>query len=86
MGYKEKNGGFSSLGEFLVKVRKACDGEGSPDSRLISSHIEKTAGHMETGEDSQGGFMVPEQFADEIMHVALEDAIVRPRAFQSTPP
>jgi len=80
MRYKEKNGGFSSLGEFLVKVRKACDGEGSPDSRLVASKISKTAGHMETGEDSQGGFMVPEQFRDEILHAALEGAIVRPRA------
>jgi len=73
---ERKTGGFSSLGEFLVKVRKACDGEGSPDARLF----QKTAGHMETGEDVQGGYLVPEQWADEIYHAALEGAIVRPRA------
>jgi len=78
MKYKEKDGGFSSLGEFLVKVRRACDREGSPDSRLERS--EKTAGHMEIGEDSQGGFLVPEQYTAEIMQAALEGAIVRPRA------
>jgi len=76
--YKTKDGGFKSLGEFCVKVRKACDGEGTPDSRLISA---KTAGRMETSVDAQGGFLVPEQWADGIFEAAaLEGAIVRPRA------
>lgn len=73
MSYKEKDGGFRSLGEFLARVRKACDGE-VLDGRL------KTAGHMTGSEDSQGGFLIPEQWADEIYHAALEGAIVRPRA------
>jgi len=72
---KDKTNGFNSFGEFLVKVRKACDGEGLPDSRLM-----KTAGHMEIGEDSQGGFLVPEKYADDIFNAALKDALVRPRA------
>jgi len=72
MSYKEKDGGFTSLGEFLVRVRKACDGE-VQDSRL------KTAGHMAEGEDSQGGFLVPEQWAAGIYHAALESSIVRAR-------
>jgi len=74
MGYKTKDGGFSSLGEFLARVRRVCDGEVEQGSWL------KTAGHMEEGEDSQGGFLVPEQWADGIYHAALEGAIVRPRA------
>jgi HK97 family phage major capsid protein len=74
MEYETKDGGFKSLGEFLVTTRKACD-------RVIVDSRLKTAGHLEEGEDSQGGFIsVPEQFANEIMQVALEDAIVRPRA------
>lgn len=72
MSYDTKDGGFKSLGEFLVRVRKACDGE-VRDGRL------KTAGHMAEGDDSQGGFLVPEQWADRIYHAALEGAIVRPR-------
>ena len=72
MGYKTKDGDFKSLGEFLSRVRKACDGE-AKDGRL------KTAGHMEEADDSQGGFLVPEQWADKIFHAALEGAIVRPR-------
>ncbi len=73
MRYDTKDGGFASLGEFLARVRKVCDGE-VQDNRL------KTAGHMAEGEDSQGGILVPEQWADGIYHAALEGAIVRPRA------
>lgn len=65
--------GFKSFGEFLVQVRRVCDGE-TKDGRL------KTAGHLETGDDSQGGFVVPEIWADGIFHAALEDSIVRSRA------
>jgi len=72
MKYDTKDGGFKSLGEFLVRVRKACDGD-IQDGRL------KTAGHMAEGEDSQGGFLVPEQWADGIYHAALEGSIVRAR-------
>ena len=75
MDYKKKDGGFNSLGEFLSRVRKACDSEGTPDSRL-----EKSAGHMAEADDSQGGFLVPEQWVDGLYHIALEGAIVRPRA------
>jgi len=75
MSTDDGTGGFRSLGEFLVRVRKAC-ASGIKDSRLLR----KTAGHMEIGDDSQGGYLVPEQWAKEIYSVALEDAIVRPRA------
>jgi len=78
MKYKDKTGGFKCLGEFLVKVRMAYDREGTPDSRLI---IEKTAGHMAEADDAQGGALVPEQYSEEILHAALENSIVRKRAF-----
>lgn len=73
MDYDTKDGGFKSLGEFLVRVRRVCDGE-AKDNRL------KTAGHMAEADDIQGGFLVPEEWASGIYHAALEDAIVRPRA------
>jgi len=72
MSYKTKDGEFASLGEFLVRVRRVCDGE-VIDNRL------KTAGHMAEGDSSQGGFLVPEQWASEIYHAALEGSIVRAR-------
>lgn len=73
----DKTGGFSSLRDFMVAVRKACDKE-RIDGRLTDL---KTAGHMEIGSDVQGGYAVPEQWAAGIFEaVELEGAIVRPRA------
>ena len=76
MKYKDKTGGFPSAGEFFVAVRKWYDGT-HRDGRLI---LEKTAGHMTEADDSQGGVLVPEQWADGIYHAALENSIVRSRA------
>ena len=73
MGYKNKTGDFETFGQFLTNVRQACFG-GARDPRL------KTAGHMTEHDDAQGGFLVPEQWADGIYSVVLENAIVRPRA------
>lgn len=74
----DNTGGFTSFGEFLSAVRRACVG-GNTDARL------KTAGHMAEAVDSQGGFCVPELWADGIYAAALENEIVRNRAlvFQS---
>lgn len=68
--YDTETGGFNSLGEFLVATRKHCDGE-QMDSRLKV---------MTEGIDTAGGVLVPPKLADEVFHVALEEAIVRPRA------
>ncbi len=73
MSEDKRTGGFRSLGEWLVAIRKFGTVE-HRDCRL------KTAGHMVEGDDTQGGFLAPEQWADEIYHAALEGAIVRPRA------
>jgi HK97 family phage major capsid protein len=70
---KDKKDGWISFGEFLKEVRQACQG-GPRDRRL------KTTGHMETGEDYQGGFLCPEEWTDAIYNVVMENAIVRPRA------
>jgi HK97 family phage major capsid protein len=59
---------FRSFGEFL----HACRFEPN-DSRL-----EQRAMAMGTGSD--GGFLVPTQFIDELLHVTPQEAIVRPRA------
>lgn len=78
---KDTKGGFKSFGEFLSRVRLACV-EGVVDSRLKarlgdSGHA---AGHAELCDEHQGGFLVPETWADSIYNVILENAIVRPRA------
>jgi HK97 family phage major capsid protein len=73
MGYKNSTGDFETFTQFLANVRQACFG-GPRDPRL------KTAGHMGEADDAQGGFLVPEKWADGIYAIALENAIVRPRA------
>jgi len=65
---------YKSFGDFLRDVHKAGLGSRNAYTRL------KTAGHLEEGQDSLGGFTVPTDFYDEIMNVALEESIVRPRA------
>ncbi len=69
----DKKDGFKSFGEWLMYVRRASLG-GERHSRL------KTTGHMETGDDAQGGFLCPEEWAERILSIAMENAIVRPRA------
>ncbi len=63
--------GFDSFQEFLVTVgRFAWKGIG--DGRLSKALAE--------GDSPGGGFLVPEQFRAELLALAIEDAIVRPRA------
>jgi len=66
--------GYTKFGQFLADVQKAGQGSRNAVARL------KTTGHLEEGTDSLGGALVPEEFQDEIMAVALEESIVRPRA------
>ena len=72
---RDLTGGFSSLGEYLVAVRKYRDGD-RRDSRIRD--LEQKA--LTEGTDSEGGFTVPEYWANEIYHAALEESIVRSRA------
>lgn len=73
---------FKSLGEYLACVRKAF-AERVIDERLQKAEkgVFKTTGHLEEGQDSLGGFLVPEEYRAELLALALEDAVVRPRAW-----
>jgi len=64
------DGTFQSFGDY-AKAISATD-KGSIDGRL------KVLGE---GIGDQGGFLVPEQFRAQLLSVALEDSVVRPRAF-----
>jgi len=75
---KEK---FKSFGDFLiaarnVRVNRTLD----PRLSFMPGTVSKTTGHMEIGEDSQGGFLVPEEYRMDLLEIALEGAVVRPRA------
>jgi len=82
---EDKTKEFKSGGEFLSKIRQFRVNRDTLDPRLsyldskgnIAS-AQKTAGHMEIGDDSQGGFLVPEIFKNELYEIALENSIVRP--------
>ncbi len=69
-----QTGGFKSSGEFYVAVRKFHDG--IYDGRI--DVLQKAT--MGEAADSTGGVLVPEDWANEIYSVALETAIVRPKA------
>ena len=71
---EDKKGGFKNFGEYILSVRKAFNNE-TLDPRL------KTAGHFEEGQDSLGGFLVPEEYRAELLQLSLEEAVVRPHAF-----
>ncbi len=76
---------FGSFSEFLGAVRNVSKFQ-KLDERLTyidntGKYIDvKTAGHMEEGTDSQGGFLVPEVYRADLRMIGLESAVVRPYA------
>ncbi|MCZ8518878.1 phage major capsid protein [Paenibacillus caseinilyticus] len=62
--------GFESLGEFMNAVRFG-------DS---TGRLESFRNDFSMGSNPDGGFMVPEQFREELLRLAYEAAVVRPRA------
>ena len=80
---------FKSFGDFLLSVRRFRMNR-DLDERLTfitkDGQYVKTAGHIEIGEDSQGGFLVPEVYRPELKEIALENAIVRPNGATVFPP
>ena len=77
----DKKGGFKSFGHFLNDVIKAGTDKYVPETlKSWDDAVKKTAGYMEEGDLSQGGYLVPEEFSKSILSKSLEDSIVRPRA------
>lgn len=75
-------GGFKSFGDFCLAVAgRGKDSAKSYADKLSSwEQATKTAGLMEEGDMSQGGYLVPEEFRAELLQTQLETAVVRPRA------
>ena len=69
---KAMDGQFKNFGEFLGAIAPGTISRGM-DSRL------KVLGE---GQGDQGGFLVPEMFTAQLLSLALEEAVVRPRAFR----
>jgi len=70
---KGMDGQFRTFGEFLATMSPMTINRGGIDGRL------KVLGE---GQGDQGGFLVPEQFTAQLLALALEDSVVRSRAFR----
>ena len=70
---KGMNGQYKSFGEFLTAMAPGTISRSGFDARL------KVLGE---GQGDQGGFLVPEQFTTQLLALALEDSVVRSRAFR----
>lgn len=72
---------FKSMGDFFKSVVLA-DAPGGYLTDELRDYQKKTAGYMEEGDLSQGGFAVPTEFASFILEKSLETSVVRPRAYK----
>ena len=70
---KAMDGQFKTFGEYLSIIAPTNVAARGVDARL------KVLGE---GQGDQGGFLVPEQFTAQLLQLALENAVVRPRAFR----
>ena len=77
------NGTFETLGDFL----RACTQEGAGrqyrDAADLSARLSKVKDIQNafgTDVPSDGGFLVPEEFRSDLLMLALESALIRPRA------
>ena len=75
----DPKGGFKSFAHFARDLfRAGPDGRGA--SKSLVEWTAKTAGHLEEGDNSQGGYLVPTEFMNRINSHELEAAIVASRA------
>jgi HK97 family phage major capsid protein/HK97 family phage prohead protease len=77
-GYISRDGGVAdkkvkTFGDFLTAVRRG-------DTKRLREVYGSTKA-MEEGTGASGGYLVPRQFVNRLMEVAVERSIVRPRAF-----
>jgi len=79
---EDPKGGFKNMAHFFTDLIR-CEGpngETSEALRNYSNALKKTAGYMEEGDLSQGGYLVPEEFRATLLQTALERSIVKQRA------
>jgi HK97 family phage major capsid protein len=70
----ELNGKFATLMDFINVVA------GDPRDPEVYAQRKVIKNAMSSTDPSSGGFLVPEEFRSEMLKVALETAVVRPRA------
>ena len=77
---EDPKGGFKSPGHFFTDVIRLDTNTGPSETMKTWNEVVKTAGYMEEGDMSQGGYLVPVEFSRKIFEKSLEKSIVRPRA------
>lgn len=77
----DAKGGFKDMGHFFRElIAEGASGDQPGSLKAWNQAVSKTAGYMEEGDLSQGGFLVPEEFKATLLQTALEASIVRSRA------
>ena len=77
-GQKIDDLNFTNLGEYAATAwHKAPDSE-------RRNNVVRISNDFSSREPSTGGFLIPETFRSDIMELALESSVVRPRAFVLT--
>ena len=73
---KPLDGNFESFWDYLETTHPAAD----PRNERIGSLQKKLKNAMSSTDPGSGGFLIPEEFRATLMELALETAVVRPRA------
>lgn len=76
----DKKGGFKNFGHFLTELVYAEKDKAIPETLKAWDKAVQMK-DLSEGSLSSGGYLVPEQFSTKILEKALEDSIVRPRAY-----
>lgn len=71
------DGKFKNLMDLLTTIDSRVDPRGN---ELITTRREMLRNAMSSTVPADGGFLIPEEFRAELLRVALETAVVRPRA------
>lgn len=77
------NGTFGSIGDFMRAVTQEGAGRQYRDAADLTACLDKVKAIQNafgTDVPSDGGFLVPEEFRSDLLMLALENAIIRPRA------
>ncbi len=70
------DGEYANIGDFFTTINHRAD-RTEPDRR---AKIDKLKNALSSNDPSSGGFLIPEEFRAEMLSLALEQSIVRPRA------
>lgn len=81
---EDQTGGFRDMSEFAAAIAgKGTKWYGTrhfEQLKAYSNAVIKTSGHMEEGDNAQGGYLVPQEFRAQLLMTELEKAVVRGRA------